>query len=461
MIATHQPPETSMEDSIDIAPERKHLNVAPGYVPAWGPFEGLRELAQNWLDEADVSGTAGEVTLDDEILRLSNPGSTLPRSALLFGGGDKANTKALRGQFGEGLKLGILALVRAGFSVAIEAGGERWTFVIDGGEFVCDIAPSEAAGVVVEVSGQGLLHGWPADIGTAWNDARQAFRCFADLGHVAETERGTILLEEQYQGLVMVKGIAVCREEDLKYGFDFKHVAVDRDRKLARSFDIDWEAARIVQAATEAGQVRAHELLAMMAEDCRESQYVGRLSPLSKDRATEVAAAFRLAHGADAIAVVNSAQADRAAQLGRRGIVQPEPLVDLLAPVIGGLGSIEAEARLSINAHIADADLTDTERAVVEWARGEVGAVASWSAPPVAVVEFFDPANVSQLVDHRACIARRILGDRLDTLSALVRVQACHEAGDKGDRFAALGKLWTGIARRWQGGTATSDDVAF
>jgi len=60
------------------------------------------------------------------VLRIENEGAHLSREALLFGTTSKMGRADLIGKFGEGLKLGVLALVRAGRPVTIRSGSEVW-----------------------------------------------------------------------------------------------------------------------------------------------------------------------------------------------------------------------------------------------------------------------------------------------------------------------------------------------
>jgi hypothetical protein len=63
---------------------------------------------------------------DTSTLIITNEGATLPREAMLFGHTTKIGQGNLIGKFGEGLKLGMLALVRAGHEVKIRSGSEVW-----------------------------------------------------------------------------------------------------------------------------------------------------------------------------------------------------------------------------------------------------------------------------------------------------------------------------------------------
>src|SRR5262249_29918758 len=110
------------------------LSVKTTYLPTWTVWHGLRELVQNAKDaEVELNAKMG-VQHTGKVLRIENEGAILPREALLFGHTTKTGNSELIGKFGEGLKLGILALVRDGFPVKIRSGCEVWVPAIEKSE---------------------------------------------------------------------------------------------------------------------------------------------------------------------------------------------------------------------------------------------------------------------------------------------------------------------------------------
>jgi len=111
---------------------RIELSINTKYMPAWGLWEGVRELIQNAKDGETQLSAKMTVEHDaaTDTLTITNEGATLPHEALLLGHTTKLGDKNTIGQFGEGLKIGLLAIVRAGHAVAIRNGGESWTPVM-------------------------------------------------------------------------------------------------------------------------------------------------------------------------------------------------------------------------------------------------------------------------------------------------------------------------------------------
>jgi len=81
----------------------------------WGPWEAIRDFVQNALDETE----AYSWSFDGEGLIIKDAGSGVAISDLLLGP-PKIKAPGSRGQFGEGMKIASLALLRMGYRVYIE-----------------------------------------------------------------------------------------------------------------------------------------------------------------------------------------------------------------------------------------------------------------------------------------------------------------------------------------------------
>ena len=138
------------------------LSLTEDYAPSWGVWEGTRELLQNWhdgcLENAAAAGccsvhwesqarevrpehslerfeaisvdgrSVGTAVYDPqrERLMLVNRDVGLQRHVLLLGSSRKALAAESIGQFGEGMKVGALALLREGRRVEMTTRGEHW-----------------------------------------------------------------------------------------------------------------------------------------------------------------------------------------------------------------------------------------------------------------------------------------------------------------------------------------------
>ncbi|MDD5511977.1 MAG: hypothetical protein PHI12_14410, partial [Dehalococcoidales bacterium] len=83
----------------------------------WGTWEAIREIVQNSLDE----GEAYDYGQDEFGLFISDKGRGIAVSSFLLGPA-KLKEKWARGKYGEGMKIGALALLREGYPVYVQSG---------------------------------------------------------------------------------------------------------------------------------------------------------------------------------------------------------------------------------------------------------------------------------------------------------------------------------------------------
>jgi len=197
------------------------LTIKTSYLPNWGAYEGVRELVQNGRD-AEVEHSA-PLTVDwyNDTLRIENDGATVPIKALLLGHTTKLGNSEMIGKFGEGLKLGILALVRAGHPVKIRNGSEVWipsiersetfdedvlTFRIEGGRDPKNRIRVEVGGITKE----------------AWEKMKECFLFLSKpkKDEQVDTYSGGLLLGPKFKGRIYVKGILVQTVPVSSFGFN-------------------------------------------------------------------------------------------------------------------------------------------------------------------------------------------------------------------------------------------------
>lgn len=291
--------------------EHISLNLAARYAEHWGVWEGLRELVQNWHDghletgppNADVDyaelppselgeGQVGFVAtvahagtplgwlLHDSAsnrLVMVNRGITISRQALLLGFSKKAKHRQAVGQFGEGMKVGALALLRNGCAVSMDTGAERWSFELVHDEkydmqvLGVHALPRAAAAEAAEAEGSGLgsLGELPGEVAPTdsvcivegitlaeWESIAPKFLFLTDHGladdEAVATPQGTLLLAERHRGALFVKGIWIAQYEDMVAGVDFSSLQLDRDRVASlRREDVEHQVASMwVRAAS-------------------------------------------------------------------------------------------------------------------------------------------------------------------------------------------------------------------
>lgn len=100
-------------------------SLSPRYVSSWGAIEALKEVIQNYLDVTEAQGVQGTLRWADGQAQITDQGSGLEPRHFALGISEKGMENA-RGQFGEGLKLGLMALARLGRACVVRSNGREY-----------------------------------------------------------------------------------------------------------------------------------------------------------------------------------------------------------------------------------------------------------------------------------------------------------------------------------------------
>lgn len=398
------------------------LSASENYCPNWGIWEGVREIVQNWMDSRDA-GFDGSVTFTGDKLTCVNNGATIEADHIaLFGEGDKSDEA--RGAFREGLKIGMLALVRSGLGVLIRHGDLSWTASLEPGATGTRVLTLRSRrcktsfdGVSVQISGLSK---------DTWEELRPRFR-FTDKPGLIRDRAGD----------VFVKGIWVCRSR-LDYGYDLARAETDRDRQIVDEWDLYYEVARQLVDAFRAGIVTPTRLLGMLEDGADDVRHVDfHLTAEDKERIEE---AFVERHGSAALPVARQADADTLEHAGIRGVVATEELVK----VTSGLRERVKEERAVTKKWTPD-DITDAEAENLDRALALIK-----RSFPLEIVTFAGPDTMGRREGDVVQIARRVLGSFEETLKTLVE-EVAHEGGAPDGSFDhkhALHDLYVGIIKQ-------------
>jgi len=224
---------------IDLAINRQYL------AGKWTYLEAIREIVQNCIDEGqydiDVDKAGGTIY-------FTTHGKTIGIDKMALGTTTKTDAPELIGKYGEGLKLGMVALLREGHGVEIHNGEELWTpFIGRSDVFGCDTLQLRIEddltdqktpdGVTIVASGFN-----PSELLGIAGTSLEMTRIIMGGGpeDTSETEYGTIIRDEPYKGRVFVGGLYVQTDANLGYGFDFKpaEVELDRDRSVINYYQL-------------------------------------------------------------------------------------------------------------------------------------------------------------------------------------------------------------------------------
>jgi hypothetical protein len=431
------------------------LTIKTSYLPNWGAYEGMRELIQNGQDAKTEFDASFEVRYRKEtgVLVIENEGCVLPHEALLFGHTTKDGRGDLIGKFGEGLKLGVLALVRAGHPVKIRSGAEVWVPKIERSEkFDADVL------VFYVEKGREPKNRVQVEVGNlAEEDWKAMADCFLFLGKlpkelVIKTAAGSLLMGERFAHRIYVKGIFVQNAPEHEFGYDFANATVDRDRKMVDSFDLNHRSQQIWKEAMVARPDLIANFIDLLT---REAADVGGVNEYNAPNLPEavknkVAEHFAEAHGETAIPVASLGDSQDVEHLGKKGVVVPRPLRSVLEQKLGTVAGNKAKLAKETLKLYGWHELSAEEKASVERALFLVNGVTPLTISDVDVADYRDGKLIGLWKDGRIQIAKRILTDRNKTLEVLVHEVAHKLGGGDGEKshVANIERIWSGIVAR-------------
>ena len=430
------------------------LTISVNYLPTWGAFEGIREIIQNARD-AEVAGFPMKITHHNQTLRIENEGVTLPHESLLLGFTTKAERSDMIGHFGEGYKIGALALVRAGRPLKIRSGSETWQPTIRKSDALgsdvlsFDISTGREPKNRVRVEIGGVTQ-------SEWEEMKTRF-LFIDKpkGEVIETCEGTLLLDPCYKGRLYVKGIFVQISPDFEHGYDLIDVNLDRDRKMVNSYDVKYASQKIWRHAVAAkgSNPKTMEAFYNMLSSSREdvsgiNQY--NVSYFQEAGVVDrVADRFQQEYGNDAVPVANLGESQEMEHLGRRGIVVGEAMRNLVSARTGNVDTLRKNLKEEAIKKYGWADLSPEEQSNLT---ANVKLIVDSGIPltmsQVEVVDFRGEEFEGQYVNGQILIAKRHVADLHYSLEIMVH-ELGHRVGGDGSlaHENARDALWGKIAK--------------
>lgn len=231
--------------------EKHVLSLSPDYVLSWGLWEAVRELLQNSIDESATNPQAKQVFQYDPASETLTIGTTNchlePRTLLLGVSGKRDQTNTI-GQFGEGYKIALLVLARLSYDVVLYNGDKIWRprfeFSEQYQESVLTIEistnPNPCNGVSFKIRDVDADH-------------------FGEINerYLVDVRENLIYDEDYMKGRVFVNGLFVCDVEGLEYGYNFTpdRINLDRDRGMASTFEVAYEASRLWEQSGDDAQL--------------------------------------------------------------------------------------------------------------------------------------------------------------------------------------------------------------
>ncbi len=436
------------------------LTIKADYLPTWGAYEGLRELIQNAKDAALEFNATLDVRhrKDTDTLVIENEGCVIPHEALLFGHTTKSERSDTIGKFGEGLKLGVLALVRAGHQVKIRSGSEVWFPAIEKSEkfnanvlaFQIEKGRQEKNRVQIEI-----------DKITA-EDWAQFKKCFLFIDapkkdESVQTNYGMLLLRNEDKGKLFVKGIFVQHNPKFNFGYNFLDAEVDRDRKMISSYDLDWRTRAIWSASVRTRPDLFKSFMDLVEEEAQDVAGIDEYSAknMPTEVLTKVQENFHAKFGKDAVPVATIAESKDLEHLGKKGIVVNKPLRATLQAIMGSTEDVKNNLRKEIVRQYSWSELTDAEKQTLESEIALVNEVEPVTLDSVDIVDFRS-SNLNGMYKgdgQRVLVAKKLLSDRAKTLEVLVHEVAHRNGGDgEKDHVAQIESMWSRIVENLRKG---------
>ena len=412
------------------------ITLTSNYVSGWGSWEGIRELIQNARDGEVEHGAKMTVNLTDAgNLVIKNRGVTLPREALLIGFTTKENNDRAIGQFGEGLKLGILALCRVGYKIRIHNGSEIWKPSIAksekyNAEVLCfDITRSKARDTAEDLTV--IVEG----VGDYWDEIKGRFLFLNKNVEKVEADHyhGELILDDDKKGMLYVKGIFV-EQEDLEHGYNFYCAKTDRDRQMVNNWDKRWHMSHILSHAAQKKSAIQGALVGRVLDMLeRGSEEVGCMSSAisnNSDFAYRLSTKFKERYGDKAIPVSSVDESRQLEAAGKLGIVLPAVAVDALEPLTASFSMTMEEARKTPMKMWSWHELTDEQKENVDTVTAML-VQTGVPAPTMNIVTFMDERTMGKCVKGEILISHTILDDLPELLHTYVHEWA--HLGGAGD----------------------------
>lgn len=412
------------------------LTLNPEYVKDWGVWEAIREFLQNALDAKDL-GHEIKITYVTNTklpqLRIITEGVMIDRDTLLLGTTSKSGRQDQRGEFGEGMKLACLVLVRKGLGVKIRSGNEQWVPRIDfSGNFNSDL-------LMVDTSPCKYRNSVQVDIiGLCETDWETIQSRILNLNKPKEKEiirvgkYNNILKGKRFKNKLFVKGIYVgYLPGDYYFGYDLCDVSLDRDRRLADPWDLKSEIRKCLASATAEKKISTKTLFEILNGDYEENSAVAD-TYRSDIISTTITEYFVNEHGENAVPVSDTAQSVEAQQYGFKAVVVPRIIKNLIEREIGDFDSKKDNKKNDIQKRYSANELNINEEKNFIWAFKLIQAVEP-AVDNLTVVDFFGENILGLFKDGEINIAKKIMMDRKEVIETVIH-EAAHFYGKDGTK---------------------------
>lgn len=429
------------------------ISLSTSYVPEWGVWEGIREIVQNGKDgEVEHNAPLNVRMTDSGTLIIENEGVVLPRETLLIGYSTKAHNSDALGQFGEGLKLGAMALVRDGYPITINNGDEIWKpIIVQSNKFnaevlAFDITKSKKKNftkkLTVSIKNVGVEN---------WKDLSKFFLFLQKPEVVYEGRDGTLIMDKEYSGMLFLKSIFVTRDVSLNYGYNLKRGKLDRDRKMVDRFDQRYEISQIyaeaIQNDSAHKEVLVEKAMESLSNGTDETAHFNFVA--STETLDALSNKFTGEYGDNAVPVQSLSDSKELEHYGGKGVVVSGNLKEVLERKLGTFKENKQKLVNSNIKYLSWHDLDDVQKKNFNCAIEMISKVRQIDIDKIQIAEFAEFGIEGQYDSGNGniTISCHILYNLPKLLHTLVH-EISHEYGDDGtqNHIVVMGDILAEIA---------------
>lgn len=217
------------------------LPVSTKYAKSWNVGDALREIMANAIDEAARKNSQIGLRYEAGELLITNEIGELKRENFVMGGTDKED-KTTIGQFGEGLKVGAMVLLRNGRQIRGESGSMGFAFhLTHSKKWNSEIMEIELSDIPFQKGTRVFVHEIKFQEA---QDLKKKFLCFRKVEPILSTKEGSVYDGE---GELFTHGVLIHKDwarvkKNPQYSltFNLANVELNRDRSIFS----DWRVVR-------------------------------------------------------------------------------------------------------------------------------------------------------------------------------------------------------------------------
>lgn len=403
----------------------RDYGLSAGFNSTWS---GLREIIQNGLDGRDKGyelkvshlGPSDRTRLPR--VKVSNDGVVLSTSNLIMGFTTKAGDNDQRGQHGEGLIVGINALLRNNCSIVIRTGNEKWIpkhlTVNEVPTLVFEIHKMSTYVDKFSVEVRGISK-------EQWQEYQENILDFTNAKPL-KTAFGSILTDHRFKNKLFVKGIYVGRlPENSNFGWDLPLLDLNRDREVANTWDISRYVRLVLEDSLKQGKVQTNEMFEILCQsDTLESRSFRYLDFVSKNSFYEqMTSSFEEQHGENAIPCENIAETEEVSRVGLKPIQASVAVKNIIEKVKGTLDEVIKAKKSSITKVYYIPGLPKEERENFSWCFLKTDPFMD-SQCPIRVASFVDDSLDAVYKDETIYVNKKLLSKKYKILKAILEKEA-------------------------------------